>query len=164
MTTALLVVDMQTSLVADETPNPDEILAAVGELVDHARSVGDPVLWVSDARVTPDASLHAAFTPAKGEVMVVKSVRNAFDGTDLDAELTILGVERLVVCGMQSDACIEATVRGGAELGYHMVLVADAHTTHDSQGRSFRDEVALINEALTGVERVSVLPAAEVVI
>ena len=164
MTTALLVVDMQVSLIEDETPNPDEILAAVTGLVEAARGEGVPVVWIIDSRVEPNPALHPSCTPTEDEVQVVKHQRNAFEGTDLEAELTILGAERVIVCGMQSDACIHATTRAAAALGFQVVLVADAHTTHAFESRDWRAVIAGENETLAGVDNVSVLPLDEVVL
>ncbi len=163
MTTALLVLDMQVSLIADETPNPDEILDAVSGLVEVARGEGVPVVWVTDSRVAPDSALHASCTPAEDELQVVKDQRNAFEGTDLEAELTILGVERVIVCGMQSDACIHATVRAADGLGFQVVLVSDAHTTHAFESRDWRGVIAGENETLARLDNVAVLPLDDVV-
>lgn len=164
MTTALLVVDMQVSLIEDETPNPDEILDAVKGLVEAARGEGVPVIWITDSRVEPNPALHPSCTPSEGEIRVVKSNRNAFDGTDLEAELTILGVERVIICGMQSDACIQETVREAAGLGFKVVLVSDAHTTHAFESRDWRAIVDGENEELAALDDVSVLPLDEVVL
>jgi len=164
MTTALLVLDMQESLIADETPNPDEILAVVNGLVETARGEGVPVVWVTDSRVEPDPAVHASCAPANDELQIVKNQRNAFEGTDLEAELTILGAERVIVCGMQSDACIHATVRAAAGLGFQVVLVSDAHTTHAFESRDWRAVISGENETLAGVDNVSVLPLDDVVL
>lgn len=164
MTTALLVLDMQVSLIEDETPNADEILAAVTGLVETARGEGVPVIWVTDSRVEPNPALHPSCAPTEDEPRVVKTNRNAFDGTDLEAELTILGAERVIICGMQSDACIHATVRAAAGLGFQVVLVSDAHTTHAFESRDWRAVIAGENETLAGVDNVSVLPLDDVVI
>lgn len=164
MTSALLVVDMQVSLLEDETPNPDEILDAVTGLVETARAEGVPVIWITDRRVEPNPALHASLVPTEDEVHVVKSDRDAFHETDLEAELTILGVERVIVCGMQSDACIHATVRAADGFGFQVVLVADAHTTHAYESRDWRAIVEGENETLATLDNVSVLPLDEVVI
>ncbi len=163
MTTALLVLDMQVSLIADETPNPDEILDAVSGLVEVARGEGVPVVWVTDSRVAPEKALHPTCTPADDELQIIKNQRNAFEGTDLEAELTVLGVERLIVCGMQSDACIHATVRAADGLGFQVVLVSDAHTTHAFESRDWRGVIAGENETLAVLDNVAVLPLDEVV-
>ncbi len=164
MTTALLVLDMQTSLIADETPNPDEILDAVSGLVEVARGEGVPVVWVTDSRVSPDPAVHPGLAPSDEELKIVKDQRNAFEGTDLEAELTVLGIERLVICGMQSDTCIHATVRAADGFGFQVVLVSDAHTTHAFESRDWRAVVAGENETLARLDNTSVLPLDEVVL
>lgn len=162
MQTALLVIDMQVSLLANETPNPGEIVPAVRALVAAARATGADVIWITDARVAPDAGLIPEYVPEPGELVIEKGTCDAFAGTDLEAELTIFGVERLVVCGMQSDACIDATVRAGAAHGFAVVLAADAHTTHAFDRRDWRAVIASTNETLGTHERVVVRPSAEI--
>jgi len=163
MTTALLVLDMQASLIADETPNPAEILDTVNGLVEVARGEGLPVIWITDSRVAPDGAVHPSLAPSAEELTIVKDQRNAFEGTDLEAELTILGVERVIVCGMQSDACIHATVRAADRLGFKVVLVSDAHTTHAFESRDWRAVIEGENETLAALENVAVLPLDDVV-
>ena len=65
---------------------------------------------------------------------------------------------------MQSDACIHATTRAAAALGFQVVLVADAHTTHAFESRDWRAVIAGENETLAGVDNVAVLPLDEVVL
>lgn len=162
MQTALLVIDMQESLLTDETPNPDEIVAAVQALVAAARATGADVIWITDRNVQPEGALIEALVPDVTELCIEKTQCNAFAETDLEAELTILGVERLVICGMQSDACIDATTRAGAANGFEVVLAADAHTTHAFDGRDFRAVIAQQNADLAALERVSVKPSDEI--
>lgn len=162
MTTALLVLDVQASLAADETPDPDEGLTAVTALVERARAAGGHVVWITDRSVGPDAAWHTALVPAGDELQVVRSGANAFEDTDLDAELTLMAIDQVVICGMQSDACVKGTTEGASELGYEVVLAADAHTPHARQGRDRQAVVAARNTALAALDRVRVLPSAEV--
>jgi nicotinamidase-related amidase len=60
------------------------------------------------------------------EGLVLKSVNAAFIGTDLDLRLRRLGVDTVVAFGFSTDMCVSTTVRVGANLGYKMVVVADA--------------------------------------
>ena len=43
-----------------------------------------------------------------------------------------MGVDELVVCGLQSEFCVDSTVRHASTLGFPVTLVADAHSTWDA--------------------------------
>jgi nicotinamidase-related amidase len=133
--TALLVVDVQTGVVA-ESHARDSVVANIGSLVDKARREGVPVVWVqhssqdlekgSDAwRIVPELS------PRGGEPIIEKTFGDSFEDTTLEAVLSRLGVGRLVVTGAQTDACIRSTIHGAFVRGYDTFLVSDAHTTED---------------------------------
>lgn len=162
MTAALVVIDMQVSLIEDETPNTDEIMSAVFRLVERARGEGVPIVWVLDEGVMPDPSLHPVFKPKPGEAVIHKEHCNSFADTRLAGELGGRGVDRIVVCGMQSDACIDETVRAAPGFGFGVTLVGDAHTTHDFKNRGFRDVIATVNANLARLEGVDVVDAADV--
>ena len=74
--------------------------------------------------------------------------------------------EKLVICGLQTDYCVNATVRQAHQLGYDVVLVADAHSTVDNGNMSAEDIIAEHNKDLahlTGsVARIDVKPAADI--
>lgn len=46
--------------------------------------------------------------------------------TELDFMLRRLGVEEIIVCGIQYPNCIRATVFDGISLGYDVTLLTDA--------------------------------------
>ena len=66
-----------------------------------------------------------------GEPLLTKSVNSAFIGTDLDLRLRRMGVDTVVAFGMSTDMCVSTTIRTGANLGWKMVLVADASDCFD---------------------------------
>lgn len=157
MTTALVVIDMQVSLIEDETPDPDRIMSIVFDLVSRAREAGVPVVWVTDENVTPDPTLHPAFRIKPGEAHVIKSKGNAFADTALAGELGGRGADRLVICGMQSDHCIEQTVRAAPDYGFMVTLVEDAHTTHGFEGRDHGAVVDRVNRDMAALDDVIVV-------
>lgn len=61
--------------------------------------------------------------------MIEKKTPDSFHGTSLDTVLGNLGVQRLVLCGIQSEVCVDTTCRRAFSLGYDVVLVGDAHGT-----------------------------------
>jgi len=71
--------------------------------------------------------------------------------------LEALGVNKLVVCGYASEFCVDTTVRRAAGFGYPVILVSDAHTTHDkahATGSKIREHhnVTLSNVSSFGVK------------
>ena len=135
MKSALLVIDVQRDVVVNEFRR-DEVIANISGLIDRSQKEGVPVIWVqhlddelvmsSDGWAYVD-ELHMV----DGEPVVHKQFGDSFEGTNLDELLQESGVERLVVCGAQTDACIRSTLHGALARGYSATLVSDAHTTDD---------------------------------
>lgn len=130
------------------------IVPALGELIAAARSAGIPVLWLVadyDPQTVPAAmrarqaemgmtdiccargSWGAApfgVVPAAGEPVIVKHCYSGFIGTDLRDRLEALGVETLVFTGVQTNVCVESTLRDAHSLGYYPVVVDDCVASH----------------------------------
>ena len=133
--TALLVVDVQTGVVAGAHER-DAVVANVAGLVTRARQRGVPVVWVqhSDealAKGSGDWRIVPELTPGEAEPLVEKTYGDSFEETTLESVLSRLGVGRLVLVGAQTDACIRSTLHGALVRGYDATLVSDAHTTED---------------------------------
>jgi nicotinamidase-related amidase len=76
------------------------------------------------------------------EPVVVKNTRNAFTSTDLQKRLEKLGVERLVITGIQMEQCCETTARVAADLGYEVEFVTDATQTFPIRNRATGEELS----------------------
>ena len=55
-----------------------------------------------------------------------KEAYSAFDGTELDAELRKLGVDRIFIGGLTTDYCVKNSVLDAEKLGYESVVLLDA--------------------------------------
>lgn len=133
--TALLVVDVQNGVVAGAYQR-DAVVANVADLVERARRERVPVVWVQHfgeqlARGSDGWRTVPELSPADAEPLVHKSYGDAFEDTTLETVLSGLGVERLLIVGAQTDACIRSTLHGALVRGYDATLVSDAHTTED---------------------------------
>jgi nicotinamidase-related amidase len=78
---------------------------------------------------TRGAEIHAAVAPQAAETIVEKNFPNSFRATKLEQTLKGLGVKNLVVAGMMTHMCVDATVRHAADLGYKITLLGDACAT-----------------------------------
>ncbi len=137
----LLVIDVQQAMFAAAGPYDGRaVLGRIATLIAQARSAQVPVFYVQhdggpgDAldRSGPGFAFMPEIAPRPGEPVTVKRRCSAFYETGLDARLRGVGIDRLVVCGMQTEYCVDTTVRSAFERGYRVTVVGDGHTTFDS--------------------------------
>jgi nicotinamidase-related amidase len=150
MAVALLVVDVQRELVQGlEAERRSAFLRTLSGLLERARAADVPVVYVrhqDDYLVagTGDWQIADEIAPRATDRIVEKRYRDAFRETDLAEVLQRLGVDEIVVCGMQTEFCIDATVREGERRGYRVTLVGDGHATYAAGGlteEQIRDHV-----------------------
>ena len=136
--TALVIVDVQTGLVDGANPvyRLDALLENISTLIAQARSTGTPIIYIQDNDVdeigSPGWQIHPTIAPQAGDLVIRKPETDAFYGTTLQQELEARGLEHLIVVGCKSEVCIDATCRKATDLGYHVTLVSDAHSTTDN--------------------------------
>ena len=141
MTTALLIIDVQRALCAGEYAAFDiaRVIERINGLSARARSAGLPVVLVQheegDGPLQHDTAgwqLADDLATHDGDLRLRKTTPDAFFRTGLHALLQQKGVERVIVCGLQSEFCVDTTVRSALAQGYHVVLAEDAHSTCDN--------------------------------
>jgi nicotinamidase-related amidase len=157
MTTALLVIDVQHALCTGRWAafDIDDVIARINKLSEGARAAKLPVVLVQHeeedgplAHGSEGWQLDARLQQDDSDLRIRKRTPNSFHGTDLHGLLQGRGVSRLVVCGLQSEFCVDTTVRQALPLGYDVVLVADAHSTMDTEALSAAQISAHHNETL----------------
>jgi nicotinamidase-related amidase len=126
---AVLVIDAQREYLDGKLALPGirPALAEVRRLVALARGRGRPVIHVR--HVGRPGGLFDPTGP--GEAVVEKKLPNAFAGTDLDARLRGLGVNKLIVVGFMTHMCVSSTVRAALDFGYSCTVVAGGCATRD---------------------------------
>lgn len=138
---ALMVIDVQQAMFAAGQPlDGRAVVGRIKDLIAKARAANTPVFYVQHDggpgdECDPDGPGFPFVTdiaPQPGDSVTVKKRNSGFYQTDLDAKLKAAGIDALVVCGMQTEYCIDATVRSAFDRGYRVTVVSDAHTTFDS--------------------------------
>lgn len=140
--TALLVIDIQNDYFpggAMELEAADAAGAKAGVALEKFRKSGDPVIHVRHLSVRPGstffipgtrgAEIHNLVAPRGNETVLEKNFPNSFRGTRLEQTLKDSGIKNLVVAGMMTHMCVDATVRHAADLGYKITLLGDACAT-----------------------------------
>jgi nicotinamidase-related amidase len=80
---------------------------------------------------SPGVALYSGIRPLPGEPVITKHHPNSFRETRLLDVLQGYKVELLVICGMMTHMCIDATTRAAADLGFRCIIAADACATRD---------------------------------
>ncbi len=131
--TALLVIDIQEFYFpGGDMPlyQPEQAAGKALLLIDSFRKEGEEVIYISH-NYEPGGSIHEMVKPLPGEKVISKNSVNSFLDTGLQEYLNQKGINRLVICGMQTHMCVEAAVRAASDLGYDCTLIHDACTTRD---------------------------------
>lgn len=164
---ALIVVDVQAALVAYlHGPRRAELLDVLAGLLHRARTADVPVVYVrhqDDELVagTPDWEIAEAIAPRPADPIVEKRHRDAFRDTDLAEILGRLGTDHIVVCGMQTEYCVDATIREGERRGYRVTLVEDGHATFAAAGAT-EEQIRTQVHRVAGGKVAEIVPAAEI--
>jgi nicotinamidase-related amidase len=82
---------------------------------------------------TEGVEIHPLVAPVPGEPVIQKAHPNGFLDTDLDERIGALGIGELVVVGMMSSMCVDATVRAAVDKGVGTTVVHDGCAAPDLQ-------------------------------
>ena len=150
---ALLIIDMQNDFVLEGKPlrvaGAGTVIPKIQVALTEFRKRSLPVFHIlrvhrrdgSDVEITRQelfrkhpfavegthgAAVIEELAPWPGEYVIPKIRMSAFIGTELDLMLRNIGVEELVVTGIQTPNCVRTTVFDAIAYNYPVVLVEDA--------------------------------------
>lgn len=137
---ALLIVDVQNGLLQDHPFREREFLQNLQRLVAAARENGVEVIYVQHDGGKDDEleagtdgfAIVAEVAPLNNEHVFVKTRNSAFLGTDLHTYLTEKQIGAFVLCGMQTEYCIDATCKSALERGYKAIIPKGCTTSFDN--------------------------------
>jgi len=140
----LLIIDIQNDYFrggAYPLVEPDAAALQASRLLARFREASEPVVHMQHVWDAPEAEfmrpgtdgveIHESVRPLAGETVLTKAMPNSFLGTDLEAELRSHDTEGLVVAGMMTSMCVDATVRAAVDLGFDTTVAHDACATCD---------------------------------
>lgn len=173
MSTALLIIDVQSVLCSGEYAchDIDNVLQRINTMSHAARAAGVPVLVIqhedSDMPYQSAAwQLAPRLLTEAGDLFVRKTTPDSFLRTELAEQLQARDIDHLVICGLQSDYCVDTTTRRALAQGYAVTLVSDAHSTVDNVVLSAAQISAHHNAVLGSIssfgKRAQLIPAADV--
>jgi len=140
MPTALLIIDVQTALCTGQWAafNIERIVHNINAASAKARAAGAPVFLIQHEDDTllqhgsENWSLYAPLHVEPDDILLRKTATDSFHNTELQAQLLARNITDLILCGLQSDFCVDTTTRRALALGYPVQLIADGHSTCDN--------------------------------
>jgi ureidoacrylate peracid hydrolase len=125
-----------------------EMVPRLAGSIEAARAAGVPVLFlriVQSDRTNSDAweslerdgsnrlvvagtwgaAYYGQIAPLESEVEIIKHRHSGFNFTPLDSMLRSLGIKTVVLGGVASNVCVEATARDAADYDYYVVVLSD---------------------------------------
>lgn len=144
MTTALIIIDIQNDYFDGGSNTLSGSYKAAKNarmILDDFRSKGLPIVHIQHLATRPTstfflpgtlgADIFADVQPFDNEKLIVKHYPNSFRDTDLFEYLQLMDVNHLVICGMMTHMCVDATTRAAKDFGFECTVIGDACATKD---------------------------------
>lgn len=137
----LLVIDTQKQIMNDKLYQFEVFVSNMKRLLKVSREHGVEVIYVrhDDGREpgiikgTEGFEIYEEFQPAPGEKIFDKNVNSAFRGTGLLEYLREKETTDIIMSGLQTDYCIDASIKCAFEHGFHVIVPEGANTTVDNE-------------------------------
>ncbi len=110
-------------------------------ILDRFRSDKLPVIHIQHIAISPTATfflkdtvgaeIHKSVSPLENEKVIEKHYPNSFRETNLLDYLQKNGVTDIVICGMMTHMCVDATTRAAKDFGFICTVIGDACATRN---------------------------------
>ncbi|OPJ56637.1 cysteine hydrolase family protein [Clostridium oryzae] len=150
----LLVIDTQKLITNEKLYEFDKFVSNVKELIHEARANNVEVIYVRHddgvgnelTKGNDGFEIFEKFRPRNDEKIFDKKVNSAFKETGLLEYLKDKGETDIIIVGLQTDYCIDASIKCGFEHGFNIIVPAYANTTVNNQFMSAEQSYKYHNE------------------
>ncbi len=142
MNTALLLIDIQNDYFPGGQMEVEGSVAAslcANRLLSFFRQQRLPLVHIQHTNIRPEATfflpgtegaeIHENVKPLPDELIVQKNYPNSFRDTAVLEHLRGQGISQVVICGMMTHMCVEASTRAAFDHGFACTVVSDACAT-----------------------------------
>lgn len=150
----LLVVDTQKAITNRDLFQFELFESSVKALINKARQNNIEVIFVRHddgagcelTKGNEGFEIYEGFKPANNEVIFDKKVNSSFKDTGLLEYLRNKKENTIIIVGLQTDYCIDATIKAGFEHGFKMIVPANTNSTFDNKYLSAEQTYSYYNE------------------
>lgn len=144
---ALIVVDFQEGLVAENPFNKENTINNIELLIKECRDNNVEVIYARHDGGKGDElefgskgwQIYNQVAPEKGEKIIEKQYNSAFKNTELKEYLDEKSIDTIVLAGMQTEYCIDTTCKVAFEHNFKLIIPEETNTTFDNEFMSGKD-------------------------
>lgn len=138
---ALLVVDVQNALIKAHPYNEQKVIDNIKTLILAVRDHKKEVVYVrhddgkgSELEQGTDGwQIYDDIAPNSNEVIFEKQYNSAFHKTKLRDYLESKEIDTIILVGMQTEYCMDATCKSAFDYGYQLIIPEETNTTFDNE-------------------------------
>lgn len=112
--------------------------------IQHINNGEDATFFLPE---TKGAEIHENVKPEEGETLIVKHYPNSFRETELLDHLRSNDITDLVIVGMMTQMCVDATTRAAKDFGFNCTVLGDACATLDLEVNNKKVKAANVQTA-----------------
>ncbi|MGN0655109.1 MAG: cysteine hydrolase family protein [Oscillospiraceae bacterium] len=150
----LLVVDTQKAITNSRLYQFDLFESHVKELIKKARHNDIEIIFVRHddgvgnelTKGNDGFEVYDGFQPYDNEIIFDKNVNSSFKNTGLLEYLKQKEENTIIIVGLQTDYCIDATIKAGFEHGFKMIVPENTNSTFDNQYMTAEQTYKYFNE------------------
>lgn len=140
MSNALVIIDVQEGFFSDpDRPiyNEPHLIQNINQLIDYFRKQKTPIIFVRHMdedfiKGTNPWKIYSKVQSQANDVYVDKTTPDSFYKTELLSILKVNHIDSIVVAGLQTEYCIDATCKSAFGKSIPVLLVSDGHSTYGS--------------------------------
>ena len=136
----LIVIDVQKGITDERLYDFDGFIRNVTNIIDAARKNNVEVIYVQhdDGPGTgfsfgdKDFEIADQVAPKENEKIFIKTINSCFGNNDLANYLSESREKDLMIVGLQTNFCIDASVKSAFERGYKVIIPKGTNSTFDN--------------------------------
>ncbi len=168
---ALVIIDMQTAALEGRPYNEKAVVENIKKLAAACREKRIPVVYIRhDGGIGDELEkgsdgwqIYKEIAPAAQDIIIDKQYNSAFRKTELKEYLNSIGAKDIIICGMQTEYCIDVSVKVAFEYEYNVTIPRKATTTFDSAFAGGKELSEYYEDKIWNGRYAKVVPAEDII-
>lgn len=136
----LLVIDVQKGITDNRLYAYDTFIENMTQIIDTARKNNVEIIYVQHddgpgsgfTEGDRDYEIADQVAPAQNEKIYTKTINSCFGNHELTKYLEQIGEKELMITGLQTNFCIDASVKSAFGRGYKVIIPDGTNSTFDN--------------------------------